>query len=215
ADDRAEATPVVMISDGFWKRRFGRDAKALGRKIRINSDAFVIVGVLPRGFQSSPGPPEVTQDVTLPLVQFDRIRRDGHSHLDECAVIGRLRAGANEQHALLEITSAAREAAPEGSAADQPVIRLTSVVPPGFWNLIPRSSQALEAFLPLFLFLLAITAVLFISCANLAGLLLARGASRRHEIAARIVVGAGRPRIVRQLLLESIVLSVFGGALGI
>jgi putative ABC transport system permease protein len=203
---------VVMISHALWQRRFGGDAQILGKKITVNGVPRTVVGVMPEGFHF-PRATEMPQayhlpektDLWSPLAKdagYWRNRNNRPLHL----IVGRLKAGVTQAQAQAEMdTIAARQAAAYPQTHDGWRIWLT----PLFTQIVGQTRT------PLLLLLGAVSFLLLIACANIASLLLARAAGRRREIAMRAAIGAGRARIIRQLLTESLLLAALGGGLGL
>lgn len=199
-DDDPGAERVVVITDGLWRRRFGADPAMLGRAITLNGEPWTVAGVLPRDFR---GP--------LPLVDLYRgLRRDPASGCGrDCIVlraIGRLRPGVTAGQAQADLAAIAGRL-----AAEYP----NSNAGRGAW-LVPLHEQITGPVAPALLALtVAVGLVLLVGCVNLATLLLARGAARARELAVRAALGAGRARLVRQLMVESLLLAAAGGGLGL
>ncbi|MGB6687734.1 MAG: ABC transporter permease, partial [Terracidiphilus sp.] len=202
---------VAVISDQLWKAHFNSDPAVLGRQIRINNVPFTIVGVAPQGFHGDlVGLPE---DVWIPTMMLGKA---GYACPDDSyncslldAMIGRLAAGVSATGVLAEARSRM-----VWSAIDWPErpSRRQLVLFPANGELPDDQGDDLKQMR----LLMAVTAsLLLIACANLAGLLLARGVTRRREIAVRLAIGARRSRVIRQLLTESLLLACLGGALGV
>jgi putative ABC transport system permease protein len=200
-EDVENGPRVAILSHSFWRERFGSDPEVLGRTINLNQDPFTVVGVMPREFKL-PGLGFMGSDADKPLwipVGADGRRRRNNSHGYEA--IARLKEGANIEQAVPE--AAALVAAP-----DEEPEHGVRIVP---WQELERAG--LES--PLFLLLGASLVLLLIACANVATLLLGESAGRHHEMATRTALGAGRVRLARQLLTESVFLGVAGSALGV
>ncbi|HSK09237.1 MAG TPA: ABC transporter permease, partial [Vicinamibacterales bacterium] len=194
---------AAILTDGFWKRRFGGDPAIVGRSITLDEHPTEIVGVLPAAFDfASIFSPTSRVDFLLPFP----IGRESDRMGNTLAIIGRLRPGVSVERAQAELASIT-----ERLKEDDPSLR-------GNWG---ARVTALEDHItgryrrPLAVLAAAVLVVLLIACANLSNLLLARGASRRTELALRSALGAGRARLVGQLLVESLLLSLCGAALGL
>ncbi|HEX9941406.1 MAG TPA: ABC transporter permease [Thermoanaerobaculia bacterium] len=199
-EDTPQAEPVAVISYGVWKSRYQRDPKVLGKPVRINGQPGTIVGVMPQGF-AFPESAEVWTPLRLdPL----RIARGQGETLE---VMGRLRDGVTPEEARAEMVGIARALAAEHPKTNQ---GREAVVKP--WM-----EEALGEEIPklLWTMLAACIFVLLIACTNVASLMVARASRRTREIAIRSSLGAGRGRIVTQLLTESLLLSLVGAALGV
>lgn len=188
---------VLILSDGFWKERLAGRTDVIGHTLRVNEEPYTIVGVMPAGFRISRARPE---QLYAPLVRDpDR----GHGFL---MVLGRLRPGVSIRKAQTEMSTIARrieEAYPNGNRGVG-----VNIVP-----LIDAMAGAVKTGMMIFLGVVGL--VLLIACTNVANLMLARGTSRMKEIAVRAALGAERQRILRQLLTESTVLALAGGATGL
>jgi predicted permease len=220
ADDAASgAEPVVVISDALWRRRFARDPAAVGRVLLINRTAFTVVGVAPRGFLGETV--GATVDFWIPLAtqpllmrHDDRLRGEQARTTSWLMLMGRLAPGATVAQAGAEMTALARQARADaaGGQLSAAARRATVDAYPGGRGF----SRVREQFRgPLAILLAATGLVLLVVCANVANLLLARAAVRRTEVGLRLALGAGRGRLVRLLLVESLLLGAAAGALGI
>ncbi len=200
-EDRAGGTPVAVLTYGLWQRRFGGSPDVLGKPITLDAQPYTVIGVLPAGF-------ELLQpaDVFLPFHPWAHTLPDDRNWHPGIIVIGRLKAGASLEQARTEmvgITKRLEEQYPiynTGTSAD----------------VVALQEQMVQNVRPALILLLgAVSFVLLIACANVANLLLARAASRGREVAIRTSMGASRGRVVRQLLTESVLLSLAGGILGL
>jgi predicted permease len=219
-EEEPGAHPVAVLSHAAWKRRFGADPAAVGQNVRLNGQQFTVVGVAPEGFTSTF--PFIAPDVWVPISMQRQVLPAsdmlGSVHAEWLQLTGRLKDGVTVEQAQAELsTLRARfeDAHPElgRPAPGEPERqrgRAVELVPVGAF---PRKVRgALYGFTALLLVI--VNLVLFIACANLTSLLLARAAARGREVAVRLALGASRWRVVRQLLTESVLLCVAGGAVG-
>ena len=197
-DDRVGATPVALISDTVWRRRFAGVSDVLGRTIRLNGVDHTIVGVMPPGFRF-PEFAHVWVPVGLGAAGWERADRS-------LGVIGRLRPGTTIAQARAEMRTLA---AAQAQARPESNVRWTAEVS------TLRADMTGETATASLVLMSAVAFVLLIACANVANLLLVRAIDRRREIAMRLALGATRARIVRLVMAESLVLSAIGGAAGL
>jgi putative ABC transport system permease protein len=202
-DGMHDTTTVVMLSHGAWQRLFAGDPEIIGKTIRLNNIGRTVVGVLPRDFV----PPEREAEFYLPL-GVGLFMRDpiGVRGSHNFGFIGRLRPGVTSEAAQRELASIGAE--------------LERLYPKdnlgiGLEGVPLRDAMVGDTRSPLLILLASAALVLLIMCANLAGALLSRTISRRKEFAVRVALGAGRGRLVRQLLTESMLLALAGGAAGL
>ncbi|HYG62409.1 MAG TPA: ABC transporter permease, partial [Thermoanaerobaculia bacterium] len=209
-DDLLGKRTTVLLSQGLWQRRFGGDPEIVGRKVLLDGEPLTVVGVMPAAFNFPRGAQfpfgygfTEAPDVWVPMgfSAEDRENRDNHSHL----TIARLKPGVGLAAAREEMNAITR--------------RLQATYPNDVgWGARPESlaGQLVGPVRPALLVLLgAVGLVLLIACANVANLFLAQAVTRQKEISIRTAMGAGRGRLARQLLTESLLLAVVGGALGL
>jgi putative ABC transport system permease protein len=200
ADDRPGAAPVLVVSEALWRRQLGGTTSALGRTVRVDGIAHTVVGVMPPEFDYPRG--SGFWRAVEPAVDSLANKRE----IGFLSVIGRLRPGVTPSAAAGELSRVADQAAREALPPD---LHLAT-------GMEPLGERLTGRVRPVLLVLFGATAlVLIISCVNVASLLLAQAPARRRELAVRTALGAARGRLLRQLLLESLVLGVVGGALGV
>jgi predicted permease len=200
-DDRQGTGCTVMLSYGFWRGRFGAGRDILGKTLTLNAMNCTVIGILPANFRLSE-----TAQVYLPMEQWTGVElrtRESHPGL---RVIGRLRPGVSIQAARGEM-----EAIANGLAKQYPATNALNSA-----SVVPMKDDLVGDIRPTLLLLVgAVGFVLIIACANVANLLLARSTARKREFAIRSALGAERWRVVRQLLTESVLLSMSGAAIGL
>jgi putative ABC transport system permease protein len=199
-DEEPGAAPVVILSYGLWQRRYGGDPAIVGRTIRIDGNSTTVVGVMPVGFQFP-----FNDDLWTPLVRKPEIQKRAN-RIPGVIVVGRMADGVELSSVRSEMNTISRRLQQEYPDTNQGISARVQTFPEFFIG--PDLQTILQAMMA------SVGFVLLIACANVANLLLGRGVARSREISIRIALGAERSRILRQLLAESVLLSLIGTIFG-
>lgn len=204
-EDRIGGPPLVMISADLWERKFNASAEVLSRTITLNGSAYMVVGVVPKRF-TLPVPSFQRADLYLPMGQFDKAALQHRDWGLAIHGIARLRPEVSFAQAEADMAAVSRALEQQYPESNKDCSA----------RLIPLREEVVGSVRPYLLTLLgAVGFVLLIACVNVANLLLARSVGRTREFAIRTAMGASKLRVLRQLLFESLLLSLIGGALGV
>jgi putative ABC transport system permease protein len=202
SEDQLNGPKVAIISDGLWKRRFGSDKAIVGRQVRLDDNSYTVVGVMPGAFENVLAP---SAEIWSPLQYDQSLPLQGREWGHHLRTVGRLRSEASMDQATRELEQILRDLAPVLKDHGIPEKFIVNTLQDDVTGAVKPTLLAVLG---------AVLLLLAIACVNVTNLLLARGAQRRGEFAMRAALGAGRMRMIRQLLTESLLLAVFGGALG-
>ena len=217
--------PLAVLSYGYWRARFGADRNIVGKQIVVNGRSLTIIGVSPAGFDGVE--PGRAPQIRIPMTMKDDLPRSDFSRLNNdrfrwTEVFGRLKPGITREkaqaglqplfHQILNREVTEKPFAKAAPLVKQEFLKMWMEVMPGSKG---RSNLRKAYSKPLFALMGIVGLVLLIACSNLANLLIARASARQKEIAVRLALGAGRGRLIRQLLVESLVLAAVGGSLGV
>jgi putative ABC transport system permease protein len=205
SDDRLHGPKVAILSYGLWQRRFSGDPALIGRQITLDENLYLVIGVMPRAFENVLAP---SAELWSPLQYDASLPPQGQEWGHHLRIAARLRPGAGTEQARRELDTIAHTPAPEFSRPPSASLKQGFIVNSLQDDVTRGVRPALLAVLG------AVLLLLTIACVNVMNLLLARGAQRRGEFAMRAALGAGRMRMIRQLLTEGLVLASLGGALG-
>ncbi len=224
SDDKFQgAHPVAVLSYGFWQRRFAGDPGVIGQKLTINGYPFTVIGITPAGFSGTD--PSYAPQVRVPMMMSLKITT--YLNLNDrrsrwVTAFGRLKPGVSIKeakasiqpffHQILQMEVKEKAFAKASPYMKQQFLRMSMDVLPASKG---RSYLRRQFSKPLLVLMATVTLVLLIACANIANLLIARATSRQKEMAVRLALGSGRRRIIRQLLIESLLLSIGGGVAGL
>jgi putative ABC transport system permease protein len=207
SDNQFKGPKVAILSDRLWRRRFGGDSTIVGRQIKLDDDLYTVVGVMPAGFENVLAP---SAEIWTPMqydsghiTNYDSAEWGHHLHM-----VGRLRPGVSRDEARHDLEMITYAPVPEFPRARWASLSNGFIID----SLQREVTRGVKP--ALFAVLGAVMLLLLIACVNVTNLLLARGAQRRGEFAMRVALGAGRSRLGQQLLTESLLLAVMGGALG-
>jgi putative ABC transport system permease protein len=201
-DDRPNATPAVIVTDGFWKTALGGDPAIIGGVLTLNQISYTVVGVMPSGFEYLR--PYDAFVSFAPIVGSRNIQSRGNHN--GFAAVGRLKPGVTVESARAELTAVAAQLEREYPETNTGVGVLATRLADRLVTTVRTTLLALFG---------AVGCLLLIACTNVASLLVARGAARQHELAVRAALGGGRLRLMGQLLVDSTIISAAGGALGV
>jgi len=219
-DDRAPgAAPYAVLRHNYWQSRFGSDPQIVGRGIRLNGYPFTVVGVSRRGFHGTN--PTDSPDLFVPILMFSEISGESFSrwntrHFWWLQAFGRMKPGANTERAETELFSIYQDQE-QAELRTAPNPRFVNRARPIVLQPAARGHSRLRMRLqkPLLIVMCVVGLVLLIACANVAGLMLAHGAGRQHEMAIRLAVGGTRRQLAGQLLLEGMLIAIIGGLAGL
>ncbi|MDF2771346.1 MAG: permease [Geminicoccaceae bacterium] len=206
ADDAPGAPNVVILADGIWRRRFGSDVAIVGKEILLDGTHHTVVGVMPRTFENVLAP---SAEVWTPLRYDPALPLDGREWGHHLRMVGRLRPNTSVDQAGRELNAIASEPVPELARVPWASLRNGLTVASLHVELTRSVRPVLLAMLG------AVGLLLVMACVNVTNLLVGRGVRRRGELAMRTALGAGRGRLVRQLVTESVIIAGVGGALGL
>jgi predicted permease len=218
-DRTAGTSPVVVLSNALWLRHFNSDPAIIGKGISLNSHSYTVIGIMPENFAGATliSPP----DLWVPMM-MEPIVNTGSQSLTSpddgwLMMMGRLKPDANVAGATAAVKTIARrlhEARRVRFSEPEQIDERVVAVVPALGLMVPPEGRA-SMFFVVAILMTVVSLVLLVACANVANMLLARAVTRRKEIAVRLALGAGRWRIVRQMLTESLLLSFVGGAVGL
>jgi predicted permease len=224
-EDRTEGTHrVAVVSHGFWQRRFGGDTSLVGKEIRINGKVYNVIGIAPESFTGTL--PGFAPELWVPTMMAEEVDSMGMQDVDNSPtgdtrlekrgtrwlfVKGRLKPGVTREQAEAQLRTIMARLEKEYPESNEE--RTVNLLPASAVRLHPMLDEQLT---PAAILILAVVGlVLLIACANVANMLLSRASARKQEIAIRLAIGAGRARLLRQLLTESLLLSALGGIFGL
>jgi predicted permease len=202
-DDKNGAEPVVLLSYGLWSRRYAKNPDVVGRSVNVNGESRQIIGVLPSSFAL----PNLDTDIVVPLQPESDPRRNARNSVNFLRMVGRLKPHVTPQQAHAELDSIRQNLLRQYPDTDRGKIGITMV--PITEEIVTNVRSVLVTIF------CAAGAVLLVGCTNLAGISLSRAGARQRELAVRTALGATRSRLVRLLLVESAILAVVGGSLGL